>query len=188
MIKINLLPFRAARKSENIRRQVTLFILTLVLTFLVMGYFQIYLTSKINGLKRQVESTNKELQHYQKQAAEVDAIKKNLDALQKRNDVMKELDKNRKEPVQFMDAMTQLAIPNRMWLKALTISQANVKISGIALDQKTTADFMVRLEESKLFSDVILEAVRQENISKQKLQSFEITCIKPASTASAASK
>lgn len=179
MIRINLLPFRAARKSENIRRQVSLFFLSLVLLFLVMGYLQIFLTSEISKLNREVESTNKDLQHFQKQAAEVDVIKGKLDNLQKRIDVIKELDQNRKEPAQFLEAMTNIILPGRMWLRKLNISDANVKISGLALDQKTTADFMVRLEESKLFTEVNLETIRHEVIKKQKLQNFEITCIKP---------
>ncbi len=183
MIRINLLPFRAARKSENIRRQVSLFLLSLVLVFLVMGYFQIYLTSEINSLKRKVDNTNQDLQRFQKQAAEVDAIKKKLDNLQKRTEVMKELDKNRKEPVQLLDAMTQIVIPNRMWLNTLTITDASVIISGNALDTKTTADFMVRLEESALFSAVNLVTVKYQAIKKQKMQSFQINCVRPSKTA-----
>ena len=35
MIRINLLPFRAARKKENVRRQVSVFLLSLVLVVII---------------------------------------------------------------------------------------------------------------------------------------------------------
>ena len=68
MIRINLLPFRAARKSENIRRQVSLFLLSLIFVILVMGYFQISLTSKINEINDKISFTKQELTKYQKKA------------------------------------------------------------------------------------------------------------------------
>jgi len=38
MIRINLLPFRAARKKENIRRQISVFVLSVVCLALLMGF------------------------------------------------------------------------------------------------------------------------------------------------------
>ena len=37
MIRINLLPFRAARKKENVRRQISLFLLSLAFLLVVSG-------------------------------------------------------------------------------------------------------------------------------------------------------
>jgi type IV pilus assembly protein PilN len=39
MIRINLLPFRAARKKENIRRQLSIYVLSVVCLLLLMGLF-----------------------------------------------------------------------------------------------------------------------------------------------------
>ncbi len=39
MIKINLLPFRKARRRENVRRQVNVYFLCLLFLFSLMGYF-----------------------------------------------------------------------------------------------------------------------------------------------------
>ena len=41
MIRINLFPFRAARIKENIRRQVTIYLLSTVFLILAMSYFTI---------------------------------------------------------------------------------------------------------------------------------------------------
>ena len=39
MIRINLLPFRAARKKENIRRQVSIFLLSLAFLLIILFYY-----------------------------------------------------------------------------------------------------------------------------------------------------
>lgn len=182
MIRINLLPFRAARKSENIRRQVSIFFLTLTLVVLVMGFLQIKLNAQINDLKSKVDSTSKELVIYQKKAKEVDEIKKKLDNLKKRNDVIVELDKNRKEPVTLLDEMTQLIIPNRMWITSFSASGNNISIAGIALDNNTTAEFMTRLEGSELFTNVNLQSVKHQVINNRKMKSFQISCDKKPKT------
>ena len=51
MIRINLLPFRAARKKENIRRQVSIFLLSLVFLLIILFYYNSSLSSQIDGLK-----------------------------------------------------------------------------------------------------------------------------------------
>jgi type IV pilus assembly protein PilN len=51
MIRINLLPFRAARKKENIRRQISIYVLSVAFLFIVMIYFFLQLNSTLNGLK-----------------------------------------------------------------------------------------------------------------------------------------
>ncbi len=176
MIRINLLPFRAARKSENIRRQASLFLLSIALCILVMGYFQISLNAKISELNTKVNKTKQEVAKYKKIAKEVDGIKTKLANLEKRTGVMTSLDKNRRDPVILLDAMTQLIVPNRMWIESLSSTKGNVKLSGVALDNKTTADFMKRLESSGFYSNVTLHGVRAKTAGKQKMKSFNITC------------
>ncbi|MBW1897845.1 MAG: PilN domain-containing protein [Deltaproteobacteria bacterium] len=176
MIRINLLPFRAARKSENIRRQVSLFLLSLIFVILVMGYYQIILKSKISEIGDKINSTKQDLTKYQKKAKDVDEIKKTLENLEQRTNVMKKLDKNRREPVELLDAMTQLLVPNRMWLSSLKSSGKTVRLTGTALDNKTTADFMKRLEKSDIFSSVVLHALKHQMAGKQRMKSFTITC------------
>lgn len=176
MIRINLLPFRAARKSENVRRQVSLFFLSLVLVVIIVGYFQIRLSSKISSLTEKVGATETELAKFKKIAKNVDTIKRKLANLHKRTHVMIQLDKNRKQPIQLLEAMTELMVPERMWLTKLTSSGKTVKLSGVALDNKTTADFMTRLEQSELFSNVNLHTLKAKTQKKQKLKSFNITC------------
>ena len=61
MIRINLLPFRAARKKENVRRQVSIFFLSLILTTIIAFIYNFMLGQKIHGLERKIEDTKTQL-------------------------------------------------------------------------------------------------------------------------------
>ena len=178
MIRINLLPFRAARKKENIRRQVSVFLLSLVFLLIILFYYNWSLGSKINGLNAKIKETKTELEEYNKINKEIATIKRKLSNLKKKMAVMDTLEANRFEPTRLMDVMTQVIVPKRMWFTSLVSKKKVVNIKGIALDNKTVADFMVRLEQSGLFREVDLKTLKQRKVRKSNLKSFQISCKK----------
>jgi type IV pilus assembly protein PilN len=180
MIRINLLPFRAARKKENIRRQVSIFFLFFGFVLATLLYFNfIYLNGKLTKLKTSVDQTQKEVKKYKRITKEIQSIKKKLAVLKKKTDVIKMLEKNRFEPVNLLDTMTQKVIAKRMWFTKFQTKKNQVNISGIALDNKTVADFMTRLEGTGLFVSVKLSKIQKKVIKGSNLKSFQIVCTKP---------
>jgi type IV pilus assembly protein PilN len=178
MIRINLLPFRAARKKENIRRQVSIFLLSLVFLLIVLFYYNWTLGNKLDDLNAKIKHTNIELKKYEEINKEIAEIKKKLSNLKQKVAVMETLESNRFEPTRLMDAMTQVIVPQRMWFTRMDSKDKAVRIDGIALDNKTVADFMVRLEQSGLFSDVNLNTLKARTVQKSNLKSFQISCVK----------
>ena len=180
MIRINLLPFRAARKKENIRRQVSIFMLSLVFLLIIFFYYNFSLSNKVDSLNTNIKNTKTELAKYNKINDEIAQIKKKLNNLKKKMAVMKTLEANRFEPTRLLDVMTQVVVPKRMWFTNLESRGDTVNIRGIALDNKTVADFMVRLEDCGLFKQVDLKTLKRTNTNTRsaKLKSFAISCKK----------
>ena len=178
MIRINLLPFRAARKKENIRRQVSIFMLSLVFLLIIFFYYNFSLSNKVDSLNANIKNTKTELAKYNKINDEISQIKKKLDNLKKKMAVMKTLEANRFEPTRLLDVMTQAVVPKRMWFTNLESRGDKVNIEGIALDNKTVADFMVRLEECGLFKEVNLKTLKRTKTQSANLKSFAISCEK----------
>lgn len=176
MIRINLLPFRAERKKENVRRQVSLFLLSLVLVLLVLFYYNFNLGSKIVKLNKRITTTKADLQKYDKINKEIARIKKTLENLRKKMAIINQLESDRHAPVVLMDTMTQVLVQKRMWFTSLSVQGNSVNISGIALDEKTVADFMVRLQNSGLFSNVVLKTIKRETVQNSNLKSFQVIC------------
>ena len=178
MIRINLLPFRIERKKENVRRQVSLFLLSLILVLIVLVYYNFNLGSKIDTLDKRIKNTKTELDRYNEINKEIAKIKKNLEILRKKMAVIEQLESDRHAPVQLLDTMTQVLMAKRMWFIKLDVKGQKVSINGIALDNKTVADFMVRLQNSGLFSNVNLKTLKRHEVQKSNLKSFAIVCTK----------
>jgi type IV pilus assembly protein PilN len=190
MIRINLLPFRAARKKENIRRQVSVFFLCLLLVMIVFVWVHFYLGNKQTRLTTSVSDTKKELALYKKKNDEINTIRKKLKDLEMRQNVIEDLEKQRFEPVHIMEELTDKIVPERMWLTRLNIGGSQMDIDGIALDNKTVADFIDNLEEisklnersSHMYEKVRLNKLQQEEIRSLNMKKFEITALKVVKT------
>ena len=178
MIRINLLPFRAARKKENIRRQVSIFLLSLILVLTILFVVNYGLSFMVSNLKSDIEKANAELKKYNEINQEIARIKKTLENLQKKMDVIKRLELNRYAPVRLLDTLTQMVVPKRMWFTRLEENDTSVKIDGIALDNKTVADFMTRLQGCGLFQSVNLKTLKHKEVEGNNLKSFQVSCDK----------
>jgi len=176
MIRINLLPFRAARKKEDIRRQVSVFVLSLVLVLIVAGYFSYYLSGKVTALNKQIQSTQAQVDKYNKINKEIDDIKKKLALLNKKIDVIQTLDLTRKAPVELLNDMSRLTVEKRMWYTELTEKAGTVKVVGIALDNPTIAEYMTRLEASKTYENIKLLSIKEDkSVAGLNLKNFSIS-------------
>ncbi len=189
MIRINLLPFRAARKKENVRQQISIFLLSFLFIFAVIFYYNMILNSKIKDLDNKIATITKKMHKHNKINKEITSIKNKLAILKKKTDVIKNLEVSREKSVRLLDAMTNMVIEKRMWLTSLEAKESGISTKGIALDNKTVADFMTRLENSKLYKNVILKITKQKKFKKSiDLKSFEIICEKASLQKETASK
>ena len=176
MIRINLLPFRAARRKENVRRQITIFFLSLFIISALLIYINLFLSGMVDDLTRKVDNTRVQLASKMKAAKEVDQILKKLETLKRKTEIIINLALGRKESVLLLDTMTKMVIEKRMWFTSLEENQVALDVRGVALDNKTVADFMTRLEKSALFRNVRLKSTRKMKIGDyDNLKSFVVT-------------
>jgi type IV pilus assembly protein PilN len=178
MIRINLLPFRAARKKENIRRQVFIFVSLFILIALALIYYNMMLGNKVAALQEKVDEARTELNRTMKAAKEVDQIKKQIETLKTKMAIIAKLEKDRTAPVEFVEEMSRLVVADKMWLTQLKEDSQSVRMGGLALDNKTVAVFLRRLEESPLFAEIDLRQIQQTEREEVSLKSFDIECRK----------
>lgn len=178
MIRINLLPFRAARAKENIRRQVSIFLLLLAFVALVMTYTTIVIDKEVLRLEAENTQISLQVKEYKAKADEVTAIEKALAILEQKLNVVHSLEAMRKEPVLLLDAMTRLVVPEQMWITFLQTSDSAVTLRGVAFDNRTVADFMTNLEKSSMFKSVDLTTLQMQEIQSVKVKSFEVAATK----------
>jgi len=184
MIRINLLPFRAARKKENVRRQVSVFLLSFALIIIAVVYYNIWLSNRIDKLKIRNKDTVAQIAKYEKINQEIAQIKKTLSNLEQKIKVIETLEGGRKDAVNLLESMTELIVKERMWFTSLNVQGGTIAIHGIALDERTIADFMRNLEGNGTgpYANVTLKSIQQEQIKGKdlNLKSFNVTMTKAA--------
>jgi len=175
MIRINLLPFRAARKKENIRRQVSICLLSLVFVFILSFWFNHFLSGKIGRLDKKIKDTQAQVEKYNAINKEIAEIQKKLAVLNKKIEVIKSLDLTRKAPVTLLDDLSRLNIEKRMWLTNMEETSGNVKVTGIALDNPTIAEYIKQIESLGKYTNVKLASISQDtSVEGLKLKRFDI--------------
>ena len=178
MIRINLLPFRAARRKENIKRQITVYFLSIVLAFVVMGYLFLNLSSTLSALAVQKDEKNREFAKYAVVVRKIKAIEKKVREIQTKLDVIRELEKNKTGPVFLLDEIAMAVPKNRLWLTSLKERRGTLTLTGTAMDNDTVALFMDNLERSKHITSVDLKRTRLRYLKKHKLNvsDFILVC------------
>ncbi len=179
MIRINLLPFRVARKKENIRRQISIFLLLILLTIVALVWYTSVLNKQIIDVQKKTKEVNQQILKYKEKAERVAQIKKDLKALEDKLKIVASLEKQRDKQLNLFDGMTDLVIQGRMWLESFTTDQQRVVIKGVAFDNPTIAEFMEKLQKSDLFDKVDLKKAQMKTFKDDiRLKAFELHCRK----------
>ena len=178
MIKINLLPFRAARKRENVRRQVSIYLLCMLFLFCLMGYLHVSLTGQLSRLKTQEESLQKELASYATITREIAKLKKDSKDLNTKLGVIESLERQRVGPVLLLAEIARAVPLDRLWLDSVLETSGRLTLQGTAMDNHTVALFMTELEKAPHISAVDLNRTTLKFFPeyKRRASNFVLTC------------
>ncbi len=178
MIRINLLPFREARKKENIRRQISIYLLSvgLLLCLMVLGYLQLHSTAA--ALKAEKHKKTRELERYKDTNKRLAEIKKKISEIKTKLEVIRGLEKNKMGPVRLLDEVATAVPRDKLWLRSLVEKKGRLTLEGTAMDNETVALFMNNLEASPHIKRVDLKSTRLRVLKQYKLNlmDFAIDC------------
>jgi len=161
MIKINLLPYRAARKKELIARQVVIALLPLVLTCLIIGFFWWSITTKTVQTQNDIDDIQAKIRQSKLKMKDIETFKEQKETLAKKMDIISTLKKNKTGPVRMLDAVAS-CLPGNVWLTSLNQKGTDLVLDGQALDNLSISRYMVQLENSDTFSDIELGEIKTE--------------------------
>lgn len=178
MIRINLLPFRAARKKENIRRQISVFALSVVCLALLMGFVFLNLSRTVAALEADMSSKKKELAAYAETTKKIQVLKKKIAEVRAKLNVIKELESKKTGPVLLLDELSMAVPKEKLWLTDLNEKKGILTLKGTAMDNDTVALFMTNLENAKHIVSVDLQTAKLKNLKKYKLHvvDFVLKC------------
>ena len=160
MIKINLLPVRAAKKREFGKQQLVLFALILVLAAILNYFWYSRVANELAGLDRQIATTRAEIAQLEKTIGEVKSIKEDKKALEDKLKILDTLKKGRTGPVKVMDELATI-IPQKVWLNDYSEQNGGVTMNGSAGSYEDLSNFSKKLKESRHFSNIVIKTAKQ---------------------------
>jgi len=175
MIKINLLPVRAAKKKESARQQIS--ILLLAVTAVLVIAFGIYSVTlaKIITAQGEIAKSEQEIKRLKEKIGEIDNLKKVQAEVKKKLDILNQLRRDKTGPATRLAKLSD-AVPEKLWLTKYTESGSNVSLGGVAFNEELIAAFMRNLQASNAFTNVELLVSEQLETAGMKAKKFEISC------------
>ncbi len=178
MIRINLLPYRAARKRENIKRQITLYVLCVLLLLSGMFYMYLTLTHDLSALKSKEGEIRTDLAKFQKTINKINKLDEKTKELKDKLNVITTLENNKTGPVLLLAEISMAVPKDKLWLRSLSETGGILTLAGTAMDNETVALFMTNLEAQKHIQAVDLGNTKLRNLPQYRLNvsDFQLTC------------
>ncbi len=175
MIQINLLPVRAERRKEFIRRQLSIVALTLLFTVAAIGFFYYRIQTQCNTTHSTLQRTNKKIKQLEPIIKKIDLYKQQKAEISKKIAVIIDLDRYRLAPVVILSDLNRQR-PEKLWFTSLNKKGQRLAISGVAVDNETIVTFLNNLKLAAPLIKADLTLLRSKKIQKLKLKEFTITC------------
>ncbi len=188
MIEINLLPHREAKRVADLRENVAVLVLGLVVIIGVGLFMNGQVEGEVDRARQTVQQMESEIARYKPQEAKVEEFKAKKSELEDKLDVIDGLDSARTGPVRVLEQLA-LHTPERLWLTELKTESGRIKLMGNSLDNGVVADFLRGLNSSNYFVNVdLVKTGRGSTVGGVRLVQFEITAdlVTPADAEAAA--
>lgn len=183
MIRINLLPVKAAKRREQGQKQLLVGAGWITLVIVGIIVFHSAAESKINDLRTHNQELSTAIARLKNEIGDYELVRAQKDDLIRKKNAIERLQKNRSGPVWLMRELSDILTkgkgptfnkdqyeellhrdpnaalnttwdPKRVWLLSYDEKAHQVKIHGAAKSDEDVAEFLKRLKLSAFFSDV----------------------------------
>ena len=179
MIRINLLPRderKTRRKMQLPKIGSVMPVLVLLLVIALFGAVSVFQTLQIGRLKSDIARAEQEAAKLRPQIQTIQDLTKKREELQRRLNVIQDLDKTRLQRVMLVDELSR-CVPEHLWLTSYEESGNKVQIEGVTFSNLLVADFMTRLEASPLYGTVDLLIAEKGVIDQRNVVKFKVTAL-----------
>ncbi len=176
MLRINLLPIRQLKKRAKARNQIIGFAALLVFLCLILGIIGLLQNNAINNIETSIATLKKDTKKLAPTLTKMKELEKSRDGLKNKVRIIRKLKKESAITVHILDEVARKVDSKRMWLRSLKQQGTSLSLTGIALDERTVAQFMDALLDSPYIVDVNLSNTSLVKEFNRNLKSFSLAC------------
>jgi len=171
MIRINLLPWREARrKAHNLQFYILMGMvagLAASIVLLVHGYYATRISTQTER-NRFLKDENAKLD---KEIEEIKKLKEEIQALLSRKQVIETLQADRAQTVYLLEQLVR-QIPDGVYLRSIKQTGIKVNLSGYAQSNARVSTLMRNLEASPYLESPDLVEIKVANVNNKRLSEF----------------
>lgn len=173
MTRINLLPWREARRAK---RQRELLMMLAGAALGALGIVFLVHTEIANRIEYQQERNDYlrgEIARLKKAAEELQELQKTKNRLVERLNVIQKLQASRPGMVRMLDQLVRL-IPQDIFLTGFKTAENQVTLNGIARSDNIISDFMRSIRGANLFGEPVLQIIETRNVNNVQTRVFDL--------------
>jgi type IV pilus assembly protein PilN len=175
MIRINLLPTKAARRKESVILQLVIGAVFIVAALAVCWVINRNAETTIANEQTAINDLDSRIKQLESIIKQVEDFKAKRRDLNQKIDTIKKLNEQRSGPVKLMEEFTYV-VPRKAWIVSYREGGKQLALEGVAADGATVADFVDNLRGSKFFQDVQLIQMQITEVNGKKAQRFSVNC------------
>ena len=178
MLKINLLPIKQLKKRAAAINQLIVGGLAILILIFFLGFSGYVQSTIANGIREDIAELESVKKKNEPILKEIQTFKQKKAELDRRIAVIDKLKSTSGLAVRIMDEVAKSVDNSRMWLVSLKHSGMSLSMKGMALDNKSIADFMKTLENSPYIDrkSINLGDSTMKRMAGKELKSFTLSC------------
>jgi len=179
MIKVNLLPEQARRKTAKKKRAKVKFefplawilggLATIIAVCIGLAIVHLSLQKKVKAIESEIAMVESQIASLKIDIGKVDQAKRVKNQLIQKLEVIDSLKRQQSGPVRLLDELAA-CIPPKLWLQEMTEDGASIQVKGNAMEDTSISQFMNNMNKNAYFTNVELSAA--ETSGKTKIPGF----------------
>lgn len=179
MARINLLPWRAARRKEQQREFFTRLGLSAVAAVALAAYAHVHINGMIDYQQRRNDFINSEIAILDKKIKEIKELESTRKALLARMEVIQDLQVNRPSIVHLFDQLVR-TLPDGTYLTNVKQNNEKLSIGGKAESNARVSAYMRQLEASDWLADPSLGIIETAETADTRVSTFQLEAVQTA--------
>ena len=188
MIRINLLPWREARRKAARQHLGVVGAMVAVLGLLIVGAVHLTIAGYISAQSERNEYLKRENTRLDKEIEEIKKLRAEIAALLARKQIIERLQADRAQAVYLLQELVQ-QVPDGIYLKAIRQTGLKVNLSGYAQSNARVSTLMRNFSGSPYLENPELVEIKAVNLGNKRVSEFNMNVsLKPLATEQDAGK
>ena len=171
--RVNLLPHREERRKRSRQHFFVVAGGTALLGLLVVGLVHSYYAEQISNQEGRNQFLKSEIGKLDKEIAEIDKLKDEIQALLARKQIIETLQADRAQTVHLMDELVK-QMPEGVYLKSVSQKGLRVNLTGYAQSNARVSSLMRNIESSPWLTAPELIEVKSAVVEKRRISEFNM--------------